>query len=58
VLADGRLVRVVDGAMVFAEEWNGYCWVPSLVDVESVPRKPLASPDDLRRHGVPESSAS
>jgi hypothetical protein len=54
VVADGRIVRVVDGAMVFAEEWNGFCWVPSLVDVESVPNAPPASAEDLRRHGVPE----
>lgn len=54
MLADGRIVRVVDGPMVFAEEWNGFCWVPSLVDVEAVPLLPPASVDDLRRHGVSE----
>jgi hypothetical protein len=58
VITGDRIVRVVEGAMIFAEEWNGFCWVPSLVDVESVPRSPPASIDDLRRHGVPDSAGS
>src|SRR5262245_60489287 len=55
-IVPGHIVRGVRAGdtMDYVEEWNGRHWLPSELGMHEILSAPLATPDDLRQSGIPD----